>query len=470
MSTTTNKPRILPAAPHQGGARDSLASHSLQDPLVRRALPDPLVQRALNAPQGGGAPQHDTTSLSTEGALHSSAGARLSAHAPSLDALAFTLSDYGHHEPAQVTQQRASAVSVSPQRGESDGTLAANDSSAPAASSAAAPMQLKRYTVERDLDLSLATKTWKAQGTKGVEGYQSAKTRARGQLYADLRAEYPASRKDGTQEEKDQTRGEEFLEQKRLIDAKFDNINDDEATVNTTRPAILPNAEMGTRRKSSQAGPISKINTDEDWIGAHLVKREWGGADNMWNVVAWPKKAENFWAKHFERPVDSRGLNGEDPGNIKIVVVKEDELITRDIANKVIDLKAKALGREARTQSKTFFKQAAGARAAANRALEAVPVSASGTNEDGVTTVDGSMTAFDPSQAKVLEFYETKVTEALNRDDEEKAHERNPLPTSMDVAEERSATEQLKERTTDWKAETDNYPTEKGFKHTNTLF
>ena len=80
-----------------------------------------------------------------------------------------------------------------------------------------------------------------------------------------------------------------------------------------------------------------KVTKDKDWIGAHLIKKEWGGEDNMWNVVCWPKKTELAWGEHFEEPIDTAFTNRRERKiDISINVEKEDELISpKDAGTKI---------------------------------------------------------------------------------------------------------------------------------------
>lgn len=335
-------------------------------------------------------------------------------------------------------------------------------------------LQLKKYTVNRDLNLTLAFTDWKAKGQKGKEGYQSAKTRARGQMYADLREEYPPTHTDGTFEEKENSRGAMYLALKRDIDQKFEGISDDDGTVRTSRPALKPNAPKGIRKSNSQAGVINDIIGKEAYIGAHLVKREWGGADNMWNVVAWPKDtAEKKWADTFEKPVDQKGIRGEDPGCISITVVKEDEYLSSTDTQQIIldeirklpaDQKQRA--RDRKETSPTFKREITKARWYANRGIESVPEMATGINFQGTITLNETETKCDEAKKAAKDYFRKVASNQLLSSKELTIHPMNTqdqLTNTWEGEEKRSDSIRKQERRKDWKAETGLY--QPGFIH-----
>ncbi|BDD04592.1 eCIS core domain-containing protein [Aureibacter tunicatorum] len=327
-------------------------------------------------------------------------------------------------------------------------------------------IQLKKYSVARNLNLSLATTDWSAKGEKGDEKYQSAKTRARGQMYADLREEYPITNTDGNHEEQENSRGVEYARKKLEIDTEFDKYSDDDITVQTSRPAIKPNAGKGKRRKNSQAGPINEMVSSIKYIGAHLVKREWGGADNMWNVVAWPQKAEDKWASIFETPVDSAGLRGEDPGNVKIEVRKEDEELKRPRASEIIQEEISKLegadnekANKRLLESPTAKRLLTSARWVSNRALESVPEVAKGTNFLGTVELSRSETKYEEAKKGAEEHFRKKAKEELKSEEELQIHSKSKdqLTDSWEEEEARMHELRKKERKRDWKVETDLY-------------
>ncbi len=322
-----------------------------------------------------------------------------------------------------------------------------------------APTQLKQYSVIRDINMSLAKKTWKTKGQEGDKDYQTAKVRARGAMYGDLREEYGVKELDGVITEIDDvSTTDEYLRKKALITEKYDLIEDDVAEAETSRPALKTDVKMGKRAKNSQAGPINKMVDGVKYIGAHLVKREWGGADNMWNVVAWPQAAENEWAATFELPVDRKGIRGEDPGNIKIEVIKEDEELTLPKSREIIDEEVTLLIGDENDQAKERLNNSSAMRNltenrwSSNRALESVPVIAKGTNFEGSITLNKSKTKWNEAKAGALDTYRKNVKAELLSTEEIEIHEMNPdkLKGNWDDEEARSDLNRKKERAKDW--------------------
>ncbi len=328
-----------------------------------------------------------------------------------------------------------------------------------------APYQLKRYTVERNLKLDLGTKVWE----KDKKTQQPAKTRARGQALAFLRELYPAVgnfSKETPAEEKDQTRGLEFLEARDRLDQKYKILDSDseEQTAESTRTAIYRNAPEGERAKNSQAQGVIGLTGRKDYIGAHLVKREWGGDDNMWNVVAWLQSAENKWAASFERPVDMKGVFGEDPGSVSINVQKEDELIAPD-EYKAITKDEKLTG--------TAYEKIAVERAKINRAVESVPLVAVGVNNVSTTTLNDTETGYAIAEDAGKKKFTGDVSAAMKITTERSDYGgKRPIPSSFEAADEVTKANALEERREDWEKEKDTYKAGGigAFDFTNTVF
>lgn len=328
-----------------------------------------------------------------------------------------------------------------------------------------APYQLKRYTVERNLKLDLGTKVWE----KDKKTQQPAKTRARGQALAFLRELYPAVgnfSKETPAEDKDKTRGLEFLEARDRLDQKYKILDSDseEQTAESTRAAIYRNAPEGERAKNSQAQGVIGLTGRKDYIGAHLVKREWGGDDNMWNVVAWLQSAENKWAASFERPVDMKGVFGEDPGSVSINVQKEDELIAPD-EYKTVTKDEELTG--------TAYEKIAVERAKINRAVESVPFVAVGVNNVSTTSLNGSETGYAIAEDAGKKKFTNEVKDAMKITTERSDFGgKRPVPSSFEAADEITKANALKERREDWKKEKDTYKAGGigAFDFTNTVF
>ncbi|MGZ0020532.1 eCIS core domain-containing protein [Nitrosomonas sp. wSCUT-2] len=325
--------------------------------------------------------------------------------------------------------------------------------------------QLKRYTVERNLKLDLGTKIWE----KDKKSSQPAKTRARGQALAFLREMYPAVgnfAKDALPEDKDKTRGAEFLEARDRLDQKYKILDTDseDQTAESTRTAIYRNAPEGERAKKSQALGVIGLTKRDDYIGAHLVKREWGGDDNMWNVVAWLESAEKKWAANFERPVDMKGVFGEDPGSVSISVQKEDELIAPD--------DYKAIAKDEKLTG-TAYEKIAIERAKINRAVESVPLVAAGVNNVSTTTLNGTETGYAIAEDAGKKKFTSDVSEAMKITAERSDFGgKRPIPSSFEAADEVTKVNATKERREDWKKEKDTYNAGGigAFDFTNTVF
>ena len=90
----------------------------------------------------------------------------------------------------------------------------------------------------------------------------------------------------------------------------------------------LPNTEA-KKRRGNIAKEVNNITKENPlYKGGHIVKAEWGGDDNMFNVVSWIDKAEKDWTEQFENEITKSFLsNNNDRLQIDINVLKEDELI-----------------------------------------------------------------------------------------------------------------------------------------------
>jgi hypothetical protein len=318
-----------------------------------------------------------------------------------------------------------------------------------------AVVQLRRYQVKKNIDLKLATKPWKAKPDQ-QGGVQKGVVRARGQEIADLRVSFPCLKitDESVQKEKkktpegveelDKDRGEEFIEEKLAIFEKYDGLDDDvQGVFNATRPAIYQGAPSRGRNGTAADKINGLVRNDPKFIGAHLIKREWGGADNMWNVVSWTQDAENHWAKNFEKPVDSRGARGDVPGAVSISVTKEDDFISRsDLGDEL-----KRVNKDPQSADE-FEKQRDGI----NAAMESVPVSAIGQNYVSTTSLNEGLIGFTAAGEKA------------------KAEMRDHV-TKSDGIEAGFASQRGKIRSEHWDREVKNY--EAGgkdmFQHSNTV-
>lgn len=334
-------------------------------------------------------------------------------------------------------------------------------------------IQRAKYSIEKRVSLTTAAKPWKEK-----DG-QSAKKRAVGAMLATLREEYPlpsSYKKTQDNNTDDNFRGKDFLERKAEILKRFEDVDESATDVISTRASIEGDKEAGKRRSTSQAADVSRIAPGFKWIGAHLIKREWGGADNMWNVVAWPQEAEDKWADQFEKSVDTDGLYGRDPGTVGIAVTKEDDTIDKDFIDEVEKYSLEiglnnSVTAETAKQTGKFKETVAKKRNYLNRAMESIPVNAAGTNKLGTTTLSTSETRYDEAKESAKAEFADTVTDALADTSEITRHtkDKTPIPKTMEEAEKVESGKRLKERQKDWKEEKQNYRADK-YEFTNTLF
>ena len=186
-------------------------------------------------------------------------------------------------------------------------------------------IQLAKYSVYRKLPL---------ESTLNETDSDTAIKRVK---YA-LRLKYPG--------ETDEERGDDYKAE--LLNALF--------AIGKSDPAPLIKAHVANinkeprKRSGNMAKGINKLESaymsnEVKWIGAHLVKDQWGGEDNLWNVVAWPQETEDDWAKRFEEPIDQLFLRGEiNNVIIEIHVVKEDEALMENSVHQVVDNEISRIG------------------------------------------------------------------------------------------------------------------------------
>lgn len=385
------------------------------------------------------------------------------------------------------------------------------------------PIQLAKYTVKRNFPLSKGVKTIEKKEAEKNRPEQSAKSRAKGELYAVLRSQFPIphGKKTDNFEEQEEARGNEYLIRRKMIDDEFEakNITDEQESVSIYRAALTPGKGEGARAGSSQATGVSKY-LGLKMIGAHLVKREWGGSDNMWNVVAWPQTAENKWADGFEQPIDNAATWGLEPGEIDIEVEKDDEAISKMKIEPFIEgaiLRMKNDGKAedelessaSRSLAPHFMDPINRERHKLNRMIESVPRKASGTNnapsiltgesrttKTDISTQDTGYTAvLTAAVGKLKTLANNEISKKSDRDivdDQEKDKqwaenirpvraekwkEKNPekeLPTifqegslrpdrflSLRDSDKREKEKRSDERTVDWDKEKNTYDSDK---------
>jgi len=341
-------------------------------------------------------------------------------------------------------------------------------------------VQAKRYTVSRHIPLETHYSLIEVNNAP-KKGEKSAKEKALDTLLSKLRDEHPLSVEDenkAKQEkwsgvERDKHRGKEFETKKNeLLGA----LNDREDFLNRVaedeEPFKLPpgkNTSTGfwvsgahvkglsvvnerERKKTPESGLIKKVTKIEDWIGAHLIKREWGGEDNMWNVVCWPKSAEDKWGKSFEEPIDIAFTNRTQKKlDIEVDVEKEDEVFTDDKVDEIVKDKTKS--KVVSGEWKIFIEQSARlSQLEANRALESVPVAATGSSALGTANLDSTDTNWDRAKTEALK----KITTTIDTSSKKEPHKKQ-LENLKESAVGDKKEEYRKERDKAMEQEKENY-------------
>ncbi len=317
------------------------------------------------------------------------------------------LSDMIRNSPRQAAQRRLSARIRNSPSMSAQYNPAAEKSSEQPLSPATGVVQAKRYTVTRDLPLTTVMRSIDVGS-------------ARDRLLSNLRSDYPIPsgvtiKEEMSGEERDQLRGKEFLTKKVKILSSLPETGT--VPVPAAHVANIATHER-ERANSSQAKAISQIAPKIKWIGAHLVKREWGGEDNMWNVVAWPQSAEETWAAGFEDPIDIAISNQTASDvDISISVIKEDEIISKDVADLAAQEKIEGLEENGQKENwaKLISEEAAKSRWDVNRAVESVPIEASGASRLGSVKLDLSLTKWDDAKEAGSQAFKNAVGRAASK-------------------------------------------------------
>jgi hypothetical protein len=306
-------------------------------------------------------------------------------------------------------------------------------------------IQAKRYTVSRNLPLethyslievkeeaeatTATTPTAKGKTAKGKTAAveKTPKEKAQDAILGKLREAYKLSteneeaavKEKWSGAQRDERRGPEFLRQKEQMlteldereefltdtaeDEKDYKIKKEErsATGFWVAGAHVKGLSVASERKrenNPQSALIKKITKKDDWIGAHIIKKEWGGEDNMWNVVCWPGKTEKKWGKEFEEPIDMAFANRTIKKlDIAVDVEKEDAAFADDHFDTFIA--EKTAGKTVSEQWMNLIKQNAKlAQIDANRAMESVPVRASGSSRLGTSSINSTDTNWDAAK------------------------------------------------------------------------
>jgi hypothetical protein len=299
-----------------------------------------------------------------------------------------------------------------------------------------APIQLKRYNVNRDLPLEPHFREWKAN----EEDTQKAKI----ELLGKVRQAYPltpeleetARQEKWSADKRDENRGPGFNEAKlKMLEQLKPGEGSSSFWTRDAHVAGLSVASERERANTPESDLTKKVTKIKDWIGAHLIKRAWGGEDNMWNVVSWPKAAEDKWGKEFEGPIDlAFSVNKRNKLDISLEIEKEDEAIP---AGEISELITKTQQDKGDNQN---WKTAIGedgvkAYYEANRAVESVPVTAKGTSEISKTTLGPDETKWNAAVGAAR----TYVTEIIKNSAKKAPHEKRVLVGQEEVGKSKQS-------------------------------
>lgn len=328
-------------------------------------------------------------------------------------------------------------------------------------------VQRKAYEVSRELPLETHFRLIAPdEATKLLLG------KLRSAFPLDPETQSRADANQWTQEQRDAARGEDFSAQKRRVTARTTNPPAHYGPRQDTAMVWAPSAHVSglsvvnerERRQSPESKQVKDVTGEGDWIGAHLVKREWGGEDNMWNVVCWPKAAEARWGREFEEPIEIAFANQTRRKlDISISVTKEDDAVT---ANAVAGPLATALASVPEQQPRWrrhVESEAARLRARANSAIERIPTSAEGVSKLGRCALRAEDTCHPQAVDRALAQIET----ALQKLTKQPPHEKKPVKSPEEV-EEQQRKERKDELARDWAQEVRNYRPER-YKAVNDL-
>ena len=330
-----------------------------------------------------------------------------------------------------------------------------------------ATLQAKAYTVSRQLPLESHYSLKKPKDAQDL-------------LLGKLRVDYPlspeleeqAKRENWSGDRRDEARGPEFGAKKQKAlerisgGGDYYGENQDETMVWTPGAHVAGLSVASERgRKNTPESELTKTVTGtKDWIGAHLIKREWGGEDNMWNVVCWPKAAELQWGAAFEEPIEVAFTNQREKSlEIDVSVEKEDEAISAEEVQAVL---GEVKGGKTITDQRWLTEiegQVLAARSDANRALERIPTKATGSSKLGSAALGKGETNWEGAKASALSKVRTRLANAVAK----APHEKRPVKDIETVRSETSET-RTKERKEGWDEETRNYRGER-YDHDNNI-
>jgi hypothetical protein len=328
----------------------------------------------------------------------------------------------------------------------------------PAAGSAASTViQAKRYTVSRNLPLETHYTLREGDKAKDI-------------LLGKLRLDYPldsvteetANRENWSGEKRDAERGEAFLSKKREILREIAERGAEGVWVPGAHVAGLSVLHERERREGNkvESALTKKVTKSQDWIGAHLIKREWGGEDNMWNVVSWPKAAEAEWGEHFEEPIEVAFANKrERKVDINVEVEKEDEVISPEEVKSATDTAIQKIPvPKDDAWVRLIHEEAAKAKWELNRGVESVPVKAAGASKLGTANLAAGKTGWTAATDTVLKEFRKRITSMGDKAPHPKRLENVKGKEAIDDEQSKAFG---KEREDAWKQETTNYRPER---------
>lgn len=285
-------------------------------------------------------------------------------------------------------------------------------------------VQFKMYTVSKSIPLVQIEKIQSSDRAKDNKVVKPSGQKVLGVMLEALRVKYPPTGAPPTEAllaKYDPFRGDQFISEKEQLerslktgDNKF--ITDDL----TVTAANVGNGKSGNR-KGDMADSIKKLTKQDNWIGAHLIKDSWGGADNMMNVVAWRKAAEDKWAAEFENHIDSAfTLTPETSADIKVDATKEDEYISGHVRPYAASL-AMLAQIDDRDDKKAWLEQEIErTRWSVNAAIETVPLAANAMyriyesgipSKEGGTDLTSAETGYDEASVIAEDTFTNIVTE-----------------------------------------------------------
>jgi hypothetical protein len=381
--------------------------------------------------------------------------------------------------------QTTGAISPRPRAKLTSGALSCGPATTPATQRPIGQrevLQLQRLAGNRATTLLVQRRAYSVSKQFPLEPHFSQKKPedAKNVLLGKLRADYPLSSEDEATakreqwpaDKRDEKRGVEFAERKRQILNRIDEAGSHYGDDENEKMVWVPGAHVAglsvvherKRKDTPESDLTKKVTGQKDWIGAHLIKKEWGGEDNLWNVVCWPSTAEKKWGEEFEEPIEVAFANQRRKRlDIDVTVEKEDEAISESDLDPAVN---EAVGK-LREPDERWINDIKGTairgRMTTNRGLERIPTSAVGRSEIGESTMTLTETKFTAAVSDAKGRLVKQIADLSKKS----PHPSKPVkdPTAIGGEESQSRTE---ERATAWDREMRNYRPER-FERTNPL-